>query len=142
MPATCPKTGQVHTNLELVPNKAVKSGAKWCRENGVTCRWEGADANKSGEPVHQAVAAKAAQETLCMMVYFLMKKPSVVSFSPNAANHVVYEIRLLAKLDSDTRAFISEAGVVPLLVPLLYSENSGTQPILRSRLSSQKCTSC
>jgi hypothetical protein len=87
-------------------------------------------------------ANKAAQETLCMMVYFLMKKPSVVSFSPNAANHVVYEIRLLAKLDSDTRAFISEAGVVPLLVPLLYSENSGTQPILRSRLSSQKCTSC
>ncbi|KAL6616289.1 hypothetical protein ACP70R_038559 [Stipagrostis hirtigluma subsp. patula] len=122
--STCPKTGQVLSNLELVPNKALKNLiAKWCRENGVSM--ESSEASKS-EPAQAVAANKAAQEAARMTASFLVKKLSV-SFSPDAANRVVHEIRLLSKSGSDNRAFVGEAGAVPLLVPLLHSEDAGLQ---------------
>ncbi|KAG2592624.1 U-box domain-containing protein 16-like [Panicum virgatum] len=122
--STCPKTGQVLTNLELVPNKALKNLiAKWCRENGVAM--ESSEASKS-EPAQAVSANKAAMEAARMTASFLVKKLSI-SFSPNAANRVVHEIRLLSKSGNDCRAFVGEAGAVPLLVPLLYSEDAGLQ---------------
>ena len=37
--STCPKTGQVPVDLELVPNKALKNLImRWCRENDITVR--------------------------------------------------------------------------------------------------------
>jgi hypothetical protein len=122
--STCPKTGQVLANLELVPNKSLKNLiSKWCRENGVAM--EACEASKSDQA--QAVAAnKAALEAARMTASFLVKKLSV-SFSPDAANRVVHEIRLLSKSGSDNRAFVGEAGAVPLLVPMLYSEDAGLQ---------------
>ncbi|XP_015691471.2 U-box domain-containing protein 16-like [Oryza brachyantha] len=122
--STCPKTGQVLANLELVPNKALKNLiSKWCRENGVAM--EACEASKSEQA--QAVAAnKAALEAARMTASFLVRKLSV-SFSPDAANRVVHEIRLLSKSGSENRAFVGEAGAVPLLVPLLYSEDAGLQ---------------
>ncbi|RLN23088.1 U-box domain-containing protein 16-like [Panicum miliaceum] len=122
--STCPKTGQVLTNLELVPNKALKNLiAKWCRENGVAM--ESSEASKS-EPAQAVSANKAALEAARMTASFLVKKLSI-SFSPYAANRVVHEIRLLSKSGNDCRAFVGEAGAVPLLVPLLYSEDAGLQ---------------
>uniref|UniRef100_A0A0D9V7A1 RING-type E3 ubiquitin transferase n=1 Tax=Leersia perrieri TaxID=77586 RepID=A0A0D9V7A1_9ORYZ len=117
--STCPKTGQVLANLELVPNKALKNLiSKWCREKGVAM--EACEASKSEQA--QAVAAnKAALEAARMTASFLVRKLSV-SFSPDAANRVVHEIRLLSKSGAENRAFVGEAGAVPLLVPLLYSE--------------------
>ena len=114
--STCPKTGQVLANLELVPNKSLKNLiSKWCRENGVAM--EVCEASKS--ELAQAVAAnKAALEVARMTASFLVKKLSV-SFSPDAANRVVHEIRLLSKSGSDNRAFVGEAGAAPMLVPLL-----------------------
>ncbi|KAI5003444.1 hypothetical protein ZWY2020_030604 [Hordeum vulgare] len=122
--STCPKTGQVLANLELVPNKSLKNLiSKWCRENGVAM--EVCEASKSEQA--QAVAAnKAALEVARMTASYLVKKLSV-SFSPDAANRVVHEIRLLSKSGSDNRAFVGEAGAVPMLVPLLYSEDAGLQ---------------
>ncbi|CAL4960707.1 unnamed protein product [Urochloa decumbens] len=125
--STCPKTGQVLTNLELVPNKALKNLiAKWCRENGVAVE-SGGEAGKC-EPAAQAVSAtnKAALEAARMTASFLVKKLSL-SFSPDAANRVVHEIRLLSKSGADSRAFVGEAGAVPLLVPLLYSDDAALQ---------------
>ncbi|CAL4953884.1 unnamed protein product [Urochloa decumbens] len=125
--STCPKTGQVLTNLELVPNKALKNlVAKWCRENGVAVE-SGGEASK-GEPAAQAVSAtnKAALEAARMTASFLVKKLSI-SFSPDAASRVVHEIRLLSKSGADCRAFVGEAGAVPLLVPLLYSDDAALQ---------------
>ncbi|OEL36721.1 U-box domain-containing protein 16, partial [Dichanthelium oligosanthes] len=122
--STCPKTGQVLTVLELVPNKALKNLiAKWCRENGVAM--ESTEASKS-EPAQAVSANKAALEAARMTASFLVKKLSI-SFSPDAANRVVHEIRLLSKCGPDSRAFVGEAGAVPLLVPLLYSEDAGLQ---------------
>ncbi|KAG8054927.1 hypothetical protein GUJ93_ZPchr0001g30430 [Zizania palustris] len=122
--STCPKTGQVLANLELVPNKALKNLiCKWCRENGVAM--EACAASKSEQA--QAMAAnKAAIEAARMTASFLVKKLSVSS-SPDAANRVVHEIRLLSKSGSENRAFVGEAGAVPLLVPMLYSEDAGLQ---------------
>ena len=37
----------------------------------------------------------------------------------------MHEIRLLSKFGNDCRACVEEAGAVPLLVPLLYSEDVG-----------------
>ncbi|CAD6229310.1 unnamed protein product [Miscanthus lutarioriparius] len=105
--STCPKTGQVLTVLELVPNKALKNLiAKWCRENGVAM--ESSEASKS-EPAQAVAANKAALEAARMTASFLVKKLSI-SFSPDAANRVVHEIQLLSKSGADSRAFVGEAG--------------------------------
>jgi hypothetical protein len=122
--STCPKTGQVLTNLELVPNKALKNLiARWCRENGVAV--EVGEAGKA-EPAPVVAANKAALKAARMTASFLVKKLSA-SFSPESTKRVVHEIRLLAKSGSDNRAFIGEAGAVGLLVPLLRSEDSALQ---------------
>jgi hypothetical protein len=122
--STCPKTGQVLTNLELVPNKSLKNLiTKWCRENGVAM--EPCEASK-GEQAQAVAANKAALEVARMTASFLVKKLSV-TFSPDAASRVVHEIRLLSKSGSENRAFVGEAGAVPMLVPLLYSEDAGLQ---------------
>ncbi|KAL5230259.1 hypothetical protein ABZP36_029035 [Zizania latifolia] len=122
--STCPKTGQVLANLELVPNKALKNlTSRWCRENGVAV--EGSEPSKP-EPTSVVTANKAALEAARMTASFLVKNLSV-SFSPGAVNRVVHEIRQLARSGNDTRAFIGEAGAVPLLVPLLHSEDTTTQ---------------
>ncbi|CAN6341660.1 unnamed protein product [Urochloa humidicola] len=122
--STCPKTGQVLTNLELVPNKALKNLiARWCRENGVAM--EIAETGKA-EPAPVVAANKAALEAARMTASFLVKKLSA-SFSPESTKRVVHEIRLLAKSGSDNRAFIGEAGAAGLLVPLLRSEDAALQ---------------
>ncbi|KAF8719474.1 hypothetical protein HU200_024197 [Digitaria exilis] len=125
--STCPKTGQKLANLELVPNKALKTLiARWCRENGVAV--EVVDGGKS-EPASSSVAVaanKAALEAARMTASFLVKKLSA-TFSPEATKRVVHEIRQLAKSGSDNRAFIGEAGAAALIVPLLRSEDSALQ---------------
>ncbi|KAG8051799.1 hypothetical protein GUJ93_ZPchr0001g30762 [Zizania palustris] len=122
--STCPKTGQVLANLELVPNKALKNLiSRWCRENGVTM--EVSEPSKP-EPTPVVTANKAALEAARMTASFLVKKLSV-SFSPGAVNRVVHEIRQLARSGNDTRAFFGEGGAVPLLVPLLLSDDTATQ---------------
>ncbi|KAG2626816.1 U-box domain-containing protein 16-like [Panicum virgatum] len=122
--STCPKTGQVLADLELVPNKALKNLiVRWCRENGVAV--EVAEAGKA-EPAPVVAANKAALEAARMTASFLVKKLSA-SFSPEATKRVVHEIRQLAKSGSDNRAFIGEAGAAALLVPLLRSEDSALQ---------------
>ncbi|XP_062207287.1 U-box domain-containing protein 16-like [Phragmites australis] len=127
--STCPKTGQALANLEHVPNKALKNLiAKWCRENKALknlIAMEGSEASKS-EPAQAVAANKAALEAARMTASFLVKELSI-SFSPDAANRVVHEIRLLSKSGSDSRAFVGEAGAVPLLVPQLYSGDAGLQ---------------
>lgn len=121
--ATCPKTGQVLTNLELIPNKSLKNLiARWCRENNVP--FEGSEPAK---PELSSVSAnKAALEAARMTATFLVEKlagsPSVES-----TNRVVHEIRQLAKSGSDNRLFLAEAGAIPLLVPLFYSADSNLQ---------------
>ena len=58
------------------------------------------------------VAREAARRTASILV-------------KNLSPCIVHEIRLLSKFGNDCRAFVEEAGAVPLLVPLLYSEDAG-----------------
>ncbi|XP_072997232.1 U-box domain-containing protein 16-like [Typha latifolia] len=121
--ATCPKTGQALAHQDLVPNKALKNLiCQWCRENSVP--YEGAEPI-NGDP-NAVKANKAALEAARMTASFLVQKLSD-SPSTETANRVVHELRQLAKSASDNRAFVAEAGAVPLLVPLLYSTDANLQ---------------
>jgi U-box domain/Armadillo/beta-catenin-like repeat len=121
--ATCPKTGQVLSNLELIPNKSLKNLiARWCRENNVP--FEGSEPVKT--ELSSVSANKAALEAARMTSTFLVKNLAG-SPSVEATNRVVHEICQLAKLGSDNRLVLAEAGAIQLLVPLFYSADSNLQ---------------
>ncbi|KAJ3669071.1 hypothetical protein LUZ60_011021 [Juncus effusus] len=121
--ATCPKTGQILTNLELIPNKSLKNLiARWCKENNIPF--------EESEPIktesNRISANKAAQEAARMTATFLVEKLSgSPSPSTETANRVVHEIRQLSKYGSDNRAFLAES--VPLLIPFFFSSDSNLQ---------------
>lgn len=124
---TCPKTGQTLAHTDLIPNRALKNLiAVWCREQRIP--FETAENNKG--LVNAVKKNKAALEATRMTASFLVNKLSV-SQSMEAANGVVYELRSLAKTDSDCRACIAEAGAIPLLVRYLSSDVGGAQPNLQ-----------
>ncbi|KMT06568.1 hypothetical protein BVRB_7g157400 [Beta vulgaris subsp. vulgaris] len=115
---TCPKTGQnlVHTNL--IPNRALKSLiAMWCRERRIPYA-----AAESIEGRNGVALNKAAFEATKMTVSFLLGKLGSGLQPIEMVNRVVYEFRVLAKTDSDSRACIGEAGAIPLLVRYLSPE--------------------
>ncbi|KAJ1686647.1 hypothetical protein LUZ63_018037 [Rhynchospora breviuscula] len=121
--ATCPKTGQILTNLELIPNKSLKNLiARWCRENNVPFEVSEPAKIESSSVSANKAALEAARMTATFLVEKLVGSPSV-----ETTNRVVHEIRQLAKLGSDNRVFLAEAGAIPLLVPLFYSTDSNLQ---------------
>ncbi|KAF6143100.1 hypothetical protein GIB67_041168 [Kingdonia uniflora] len=69
---------------------------------------------------------KAALEATRMTAIFLVGKLSTPS-SNETASRIVYELRLLAKTDSDNRACIGDAGAIPLLVRYLNDVDPNLQ---------------
>ncbi|XP_062003657.1 U-box domain-containing protein 16 [Rosa rugosa] len=123
---TCPKTGQTLAHTNLIPNRALKNLiAMWCREQRIP--FEHAE-NK--DKVSAVKKNKAALEATRMTASFLVNKLSLAQ-SIEAANGVVYELRSLAKTDSDCRACIAEAGAIPLLVRHLGSDVGRDHPNLQ-----------
>ncbi|KAM5560640.1 U-box domain-containing protein 16 [Rosa sericea] len=123
---TCPKTGQTLTHTNLIPNRALKNLiAMWCREQRIP--FEHAE-NK--DKVSAVKKNKAALEATRMTASFLVNKLSLAQ-SIEAAYGVVYELRSLAKTDSDCRACIAEAGAIPLLVRHLGSDVGRDHPNLQ-----------
>ncbi|EOY04489.1 ARM repeat superfamily protein, putative [Theobroma cacao] len=123
---TCPKTGQTLAHISLIPNRALRNLiAMWCREQRIPFETAG-----SNEKVNGVKATKAALEATKMTVSFLVNKLSV-SQSMEAANGVIYELRALAKTDSDSRACIAEAGAIPILVRYLGSAVGSDHPCLQ-----------
>ncbi|KAF2305236.1 hypothetical protein GH714_003257 [Hevea brasiliensis] len=117
---TCPKTGQTLAHSNLIPHLALKNLiGMWCREQKFPF-----DTAENNQKVNGAVRNKAAIEAAKMTVSFLVNKLSL-SQSFEAANGVVYELRSLAKTNSDSRASMAEAGVIPLLVRYLGSDRNG-----------------
>ncbi|GMJ08536.1 hypothetical protein like AT5G01830 [Hibiscus trionum] len=113
---TCPKTGQTLAHTNLIPNHTLRNLiAMWCRQQSVPFETAG-----SNDKVNSVKATKVPFEATKMTVSFLVNNLSV-SPSMEAANAVIYELRALAKMDSDSRAFIAEAGTIPLLVKYLAS---------------------
>ncbi|XP_031264584.1 U-box domain-containing protein 16 [Pistacia vera] len=123
---TCPKTGQTLVHTNLIPNVALKNLiAMWCREQRIPFEYA-----TSNEKVNGVVTNKAALEATKMTASFLINKLST-SQSMQAANDVVYELRVLAKTDSDSRACVAEAGAIPLLVRYLGSDVGTNLPNLQ-----------
>ncbi|XP_007033563.2 PREDICTED: U-box domain-containing protein 16 [Theobroma cacao] len=123
---TCPKTGQTLAHISLIPNRSLRNLiAMWCREQRIPFETAG-----SNEKVNGVKATKAALEATKMTVSFLVNKLSV-SQSMEAANGVIYELRALAKTDSDSRACIAEAGAIPILVRYLGSAVGSDHPCLQ-----------
>lgn len=115
--ATCPKTGQTLAHTELVPNLGLKNLiAMWCREKKIPFEAKGSKVKVNGIRTN-----KTALEAVRMTVSFLVNKLSALE-SMEAATGVVYELRVLAKTDHDSRAAIAEAEAIPLLVPYLASD--------------------
>ncbi|XVF84190.1 hypothetical protein PTKIN_Ptkin17bG0005600 [Pterospermum kingtungense] len=123
---TCPKTGQTLAHTELIPNRALRNLiAMWCREQKIPFETAG-----TNEKVNGVKSSKAAYEATKMTVSFLVNKLSV-SQSMEEANGVIYDLRALAKTDSDSRACIAEAGAIPTLVRYLGSDVSSEHPNLQ-----------
>lgn len=123
--ATCPKTGQALAHTELIPNRPLRNLiARWCREQNVP--FESKDDSSGSEKETNPAGNKAAMEAARMTATFLVEKLEA-SPEPEAANRVVHELRQLARTGAENRAFVAEAGAIPLLLPLLASEDSSLQ---------------
>lgn len=110
---TCPKTGQTLAHTDLIPNHALRNMiALWCREQRIPF-----DAETVTGKINGGVTNKTALEATRMMSTFLVNKLNVSDL--DESNAVVYELRVLAKTDSDSRACIAEAGAIPVLVRFL-----------------------
>ncbi|KAI3437479.1 RING-type E3 ubiquitin transferase [Psidium guajava] len=123
---TCPKTGQTLAHSNLIPNRALKNLISlWCREHRIPFEASGDTSRARG-----GARSKAAIEATKMTVSFLLRK---LSGSPPAevADSVVYELRVLAKSDSESRACIAEAGAIPQLVSYLGSDFASEYPSLQ-----------
>ena len=124
--STCPKTGQALVNTNLIPNRALKNLiAMWCREQKIP--FETAEGNNR---IDRVIKSKAALEANKMTVSFLVNKMSA-SQSMEAVNGVIYELRALAKSNSDSRACIAEAGAIPVLARYLGPDIGSEFPNLQ-----------
>ncbi|KAK8558267.1 hypothetical protein V6N13_038740 [Hibiscus sabdariffa] len=120
---TCPKTGQALAHTNLIPNRTLRNLiAMWCRQQRVPFESVGSNDKVNG--------VKSNFEATKMTVSFLVDRLSV-SPSMEVANAVVYELRALAKMDSDNRACIAEAGAIPILVRYLASDVGSEHPNLQ-----------
>ncbi|GMH28701.1 hypothetical protein Nepgr_030544 [Nepenthes gracilis] len=120
---TCPKSGQTLAHTNLIPNRALKNLiGMWCREQRIP--YAAAEANRGVDGV---ISNKTALEATKMTVSFLINKLAASSRSGETANGVIYELRIMAKMDSDSRAYVGEGGAIPLLVPHLSSDDPSLQ---------------
>ncbi|PIA58026.1 hypothetical protein AQUCO_00500152v1 [Aquilegia coerulea] len=119
---TCPKTGQVLAHTHLISNRALKNLiALWCREQKIPF-----EVTETNYRVNGSTPNKAAIEATKMTALFLVNKLSA-SPSNESANRLVYELRLLAKTDSENRACIAEAETISALVRYLISNDANLQ---------------
>ncbi|KAJ6365776.1 hypothetical protein OIU76_030535 [Salix suchowensis] len=115
--STCPKTGQALVHTSLIPNHALKNLiAMWCRELKIPF-----DTAEGNDRVNGVIKNKAALEATKMTASFLVSKMAA-SQSMEEVNGVIYELRTLAKSNSDSRACIAEAGAIPVLARYLGSD--------------------
>ncbi|CAL0306294.1 unnamed protein product [Lupinus luteus] len=128
---TCPKTGQTLAHTEVIPNHALKNMIiLWCREQKIHFVVESVS-RKTGTRLTNKVALEATK----MMASFLVNK---LKFHVNISvsntielNDIVYELRVLAKTDSEIRTYIAEAGAIPHLVRYLSFETGLQNPSLQ-----------
>lgn len=124
---TCPKTGQTLAHSDLITNRALKNLISlWCREQKIPFEAAGDAARASGGGVRSKAAIEATKMTVSFLLRKLRGRPPA-----EAADGIVHELRALAKSDSESRAFIAEAGAIPQLVRYLGSDVASECPSLQ-----------
>ncbi|XP_047309010.1 U-box domain-containing protein 16 [Impatiens glandulifera] len=119
---TCPKTAQVLAHTNLLANSALRNLIRiWCREQRIQF-----DIPEVNDKVNGLSQNKTALEATKMTVLFLINKLTS-SNSPDSANRLVHELRVLAKSNSDCRRYVGEAGGLPILVKFLGSDHPNLQ---------------
>ncbi|KAM0982475.1 hypothetical protein FF1_015428 [Malus domestica] len=120
----CPKTGEVITNTELVPNSILRKLLKnLCEYNGVSLGRPGTQSSDKDQTVaHGSPVAKQAMKFLSR---FLSGR--VACGTSEQKNKAAYEIRLLAKSNIFNRSCFIKAGSIPPLLKLLNSADASTQ---------------
>uniref|UniRef100_A0A0D6R5F2 U-box domain-containing protein 12 n=1 Tax=Araucaria cunninghamii TaxID=56994 RepID=A0A0D6R5F2_ARACU len=122
--STCPKSGQKLLHTNLTPNNALRSLiARWCEQQNIS--FDKPEKSARNTTLESITTTKAALEATKMTAAFLVEK--LGTGSPEVKKQVAYELRLLAKCGMDNRACIAEAGAVPLLLPLLSSDDPKSQ---------------
>ncbi|KAK9088743.1 hypothetical protein Scep_027825 [Stephania cephalantha] len=122
---SCPKTGQMLAHTRLTPNRALRSLIlQWCTAHGISFD---APENSDAAPdiVTVAASTKAALEANKATAKLLIQQLSIGSQGSKTV--AARELRLLAKTGRENRAFIAEAGAIPLLHKLLSSRNPVAQ---------------
>ncbi|KAH6773590.1 plant U-box 17 [Perilla frutescens var. hirtella] len=119
--STCPKTGQMLVHTRLVPNRALRNLIlQWCMANAIPYdQPENADYSSSVLPSKAAIEATKATAALLVQ--------QLDNGTPRAKTVAAWEIRLLAKTGRENRAYIAEAGAIPLLKRLLPSSDAFAQ---------------
>ncbi|KAH6790276.1 plant U-box 17 [Perilla frutescens var. frutescens] len=119
--STCPKTGQMLVHTRLVSNRALRNLIlQWCMANAMPYdQPENADYSSSVLPSKAAIEATKATAALLVQ--------QLENGTPRAKTVAAWEIRLLAKTGRENRAYIAEAGAIPLLKRLLPSSDAFAQ---------------
>lgn len=122
---TCPKTGQMLIHTRLVPNRALRNLIfQWCVANGIPFDPpENVDysslSSVCAQPSNGAIVATKATAVLLV--------EQLENGTPRAKTVAAWEIRLLAKTGRENRAYVAEAGAIPLLKRLLSSSDAFAQ---------------
>lgn len=125
--STCPKTGQKLAHKELITNFALRSLiSQWCEDNNVPFKQEGnRRANKKAAGIQHVYSTGVGLEATKLTAKLLIEK--LATGNAHVQKQVAREIRILSKAGAENRICIAEAGGIPLLIPLLSSEDADTQ---------------
>lgn len=120
----CPKTGEILSNTELVPNSALrKLIQQFCVDNGVSL----SKSRKMNRDITRTIVAgsPSAAEAIKFLSEFISNR--LYFGTEEQKNRAAYETRLLAKSNIFNRSCLVESGTVPPLLNLLNSTDPSVQ---------------
>lgn len=128
---SCPKTGEMLTSTELVPNTSLRNLIQqFCAEYGISLyksRMKNRDISRTISPGSPSYA-----EAMKFLAEFLDRR--LYWGSSYQKNKAAYEIRLLTKSNIFNRSCLIETGTILPLVKLLTSTDPSTQENVISAL--------
>ncbi|KAJ4830041.1 hypothetical protein Tsubulata_027703 [Turnera subulata] len=123
--ATCPNTGYKLGSTQVVPNSALKRLIQqYCSAHGIPIP---ESSHKNRDITRTILAGSLAAEGAMRMVAKFLADRLADDAGQETWNKAAYEIRLLSKTSIFNRSCLVEAGVIPLLLKLLVSEDGASQ---------------
>jgi hypothetical protein len=136
---TCPLTGEKLSCTDLVPNLVLKNFIKqYCLVNEIPITESGLQNQTRAASKKDFKQSIAAEEAMKILASFLVGK--LIAEANREINKAGCEIRLLTKSNNFNRFCLVEAGVIPNLLNLLFSDDSLIQEnAMASLLNLSKC---